>query len=164
MKIEVSRLLIGTKHLISNNSGQHYRVISPKLKRLHQRAYAQIVGEDSFFTPPAPEEIKSLLNPKGEFSLTLEQWRCQQTFDLANYETSFKSIIDTYTHQGYWKDDSWKYLYLVHFNGGDHSVWDRAFRYEGDGLPDNIKAPWWESYNKEAKSTAMLRVIFETVD
>ena len=165
MRVEVARLFVPASKLINDNYGQHYRTQMGKAKWLKTQASLLVEGSIApcGFKLPPKEYVRSLTKDGTAFKLILEHWKCQQTFDLANYEMTFKPVIDVYSEAGYWKDDAWKYAWPVTFNGGDYSVWrQRAVRFEDDGLPDDIKRDWWEANGCDPKTYSFIRVIVDS--
>lgn len=158
--IEVFRSIIPSTKLINDNSGQHYKIIAGKSKWLSILTRDNIEGArlmDGFRTPTR-EEVLAVIDP-SEFSLVLEHWKCQRSFDLANYESTFKPVIDIFSSEQYWIDDAWKYLNPVVFSGGDYSAWSNAIRGEGDGLPDNIAKGWWLENDADPGKDSLIRII-----
>lgn len=159
--IEVFRGIIPHNKLINDNYEQHYKIMTGKMQWLTNKAKHAVEGVKGpgNFISPTKEEVASIINGDN-FGLILEHWKCQRKFDLANYEMTFKPIIDVFSNSGYWKDDAWRYLHPVVLEGGDYSVWDeRALRYKGDGLPNNIKKSWWTDLGANPNKDSFIRVI-----
>lgn len=160
--IEVFRYIIPHNKIINDNSGQHYKTLQGKTKWLVNLATNAIEGFKEMpggFMIPSKEEVQQVID-KDRFSLVLEHWKCQRRFDLANYEMTYKPIIDVFSYMGYWNDDAWKYLSPVIFSGGDHSVWDeRSIRYKGDNLPDSISKEWWLDNESDPIKDSFIRIL-----
>lgn len=159
---EIGRYIVPSNKIINNNHGQHYRILQGKQKWIANQAALQIEGYEGIcgFKVPSVEEIHSFTENGESFTLIFEIWKCQQTFDLPNYNATFKYMIDMLTTSGYFKDDSWKYSYPVMVNGGDYSVWEeRAIRFENDGLPDNLRKDWWLENGLDPKKDTLIRII-----
>ena len=165
MVIEIFRAIIPANKLINANSGQHYKIKMGKNKWLQNQASLAIEGFEQiggFKVPPA-ELVWNATENGTKFKLILEHFKCQKSFDLANYESTYKYIIDTFTANKYFVDDCWKYAWPVVFNGGDYSVWkERAIRYENDGLPDEIKKDWWIANGANPKTDSFIRILIDT--
>lgn len=159
--IEIFRSVIPANKLINDNSGQHYRILTGKSKWLTNKAVRAIEGEvgPGGFVTPSIQEVQSVI-AGDQFSIIAEHWKCQRSFDLANYEMTFKSIIDVFSKMGYWTDDAWKYLSPFVFSGGDSTIWrERAIRKEADGLPDKLDKHWWIQEDAVPKTDSFIRII-----
>jgi len=166
MSKEIFRMIIPGNKVINDNSNNNYRAHMGKLKYLtsktEQMLDGDLCGPGNFIVPPKEEIQKYIKN--GKYSLTLEVWKCQQRFDLLNYSMTFKPIIDVFSAREYWEDDNWKYFIKPIFNGGDYSVWkERAIRYEGDNLPDEITREWWESEMADPRKDLFVRLIINEI-
>lgn len=164
MKIEVMRLFVPRKMIINDNSQGNYKQKMPKTKWLTSQAQLVVEGfvKPCDFKMPEVEAVHKIVykNEECRFKLILEHFKCQQTYDVSNYDQTFKYLIDVLTANGYWEDDNWKFAHPVVYTGGDYSVWkERAFRYEGDGLPENIKKDWWIENGMNPRGDSFVRVI-----
>ena len=149
---EIIRMFVPPNKIINDNSGQTYKIKMGKMNFLANKARNILDGIDPDnlgFVPVSPEIVRKCINSSNKpTSLVFEIWKCQRTFDLFNYNTTFKPIIDVCTNYGYWEDDNWKKIFPAILSGGDYSVWnERAIRFENDGLPDDIKRKFWEEHN-----------------
>lgn len=159
--IEIFRAIIPANKLINDNSGQHYRIMAGKgkwLTNLATNAIDGIIELPDNFKIPSVEKVNEIINP-NRFTLILEHWKCQRSFDLANYEMTFKHIIDVFSKRGYWKDDAWKYLNPLIFAGGDHSNWSKATKGTLSNLSDDIRKEWWLNNNANPTSDSLIRII-----
>lgn len=158
--IEVFRSIIPADKLINDNSGQHYKTLMGKTKWLTNLTINNIEGDRLIegFEVPSIQEVHEIIDPNS-FCLVLEHWKCQRRFDLANYESTFKPIIDVFSSRGYWTDDAWEFLRPVLFSGGDHKAWQDAIRGEDDGLPEDIRKDWWTYHEANPRQDSFIRII-----
>lgn len=168
MKKEIFRMIIPSNKMINDNVANNYRAHMGKLKYLTQMAKLMINGGyegPCRFKVPSKEEVQKLITKDGRYSLILEIWKNSQRFDVQNYSMTYKPLIDVFSSAGYWEDDNWKFLNPVIINGGDNKVWkERAYRYDGDNLPDDIGPKFWESEKYDAKDTLVRIIITDKLD
>lgn len=158
MKKELFRAIIPSNMTINDNRNNTWRHHMGKLKWLSNLTQKALIDKVEIlgFTCDAPSEKIE------EYDLILEVWKCSQRFDVQNYSMTFKPIIDNMSSLGYWEDDNFKYCRSVKFTGGDQKVWNkRAYRYEGDNLPDKINSDWWKENLSNPRVDLFIRVIVE---
>ena len=164
MKIEVYRACIPASKLMNENHGQHYRVQMGQQKFIGNQFNDLFEGREdgvAGFVMPRPEEISELIG-ENDFTVIMEAWRPQNySFDPLNYSRTYKLPLDLLIKNGYAVDDNWKYVNGYLITGGGASAWNRAFRYEGDGLPNELTVPWWNDHCSSENSDMLIRVIFD---
>lgn len=171
--IELYRCIVPTSKVINDNAGQHYRTHMGKLEWLtHQFNTFFMNGEKGpgNFSMPSVEEITNKLKEKSVnekiqdrmINIRCEVWRCKNTtFDPQNYAKTFKAPIDLLVHNGYFEDDSWKYVNGITYCGGGRDVWShRPIRYSNDGLPEELTPDWWKEYSSDYNDI-MIRILIE---
>lgn len=165
MKIELYRAVIPANKLLNENHGQHYRI------QMGKQAFLQNQFEDLFegrtigigsFKMPDPKEISKLIGD-NDFVVIMEAWRPKNySFDPLNYTRTYKVPLDLLIKNGYAVDDNWKYISSYNATGGGGSVWpERAFRYEDDGLPDELTLDWWMDNISSEPTDMLIRIIFD---
>lgn len=165
--LELYRSVVPPTKIINDNHGQHYRVHQGIIQWLTDSFNDTIRGYSEMYTgrgqnrklqqvkvervcgwEPVPVEraktFEQLARKDGGLYVRAEVWRPRELrFDPQNYAKTFKAPLDLLVHGGWLSDDSWKVLNGIIYTGGGGSVWkDRAWRYGGDGLPDDL-LQWW---------------------
>lgn len=163
--IELYRCVVPAANIINDNHGQHYRIHQGNLTWLTNQFNEILAGErDTIvgygrgakhvtekvtgpcgFLIPNKDIVHSILSKYESFELRCEVWRPRElTFDPQNYAKTFKAPIDLLVSNKYLTDDSWKFSAGIKYCGGGPSVWERrAWRYENDGLPNELTPEWW---------------------
>lgn len=161
--IELYRAIIPENFLINDNHSQHYRVHQKKLELLTQQykriKHLQEKTPGDFVIPDA-SSVCEIYNKI--ITIRCEVWRCvNREFDPQNYTKVFKAPIDLLSSDGYFKNDSWKYVNGILYVGGGREVWkDRAFRYHNDGLPEELTPEWWKKHSQNYNDI-LIRVIID---
>ena len=159
--IELYRTIIPTSKIINDNHGQHYRVHMGNIEWLTDQFNRIFSGKEiapGDFSIPNKEEVLSSIQNKKIY-LRCEVWRCVNTvFDPQNYAKTFKAPIDMLVHNGYIKDDSWKYLEKVEYSGGGPESWNKALRYKNDGFENDLTKDWWNQQQYESLNKAMKEI------
>lgn len=163
--IELYRSIIPVSKIINDNAGVHYKAHMGKLDWITNQFNEILTKKEKApgdFVIPNIKEINALLKDHTFVKIRCEIWRCLNTvFDPQNYAKMFKAPIDLLVHNGYIVDDSWKYVDEISYCGGGRAVWqNRAFRIDGDGLPDELTPEWWRQYSQDYNDV-MLRVLIE---
>jgi hypothetical protein len=156
--------VVPANKIINDNHGQHYRIHQGNLDWLtyqfneilngervavqheaNQESVVQYGIAPCGFAVPKPEEAVALVEGGKFLSLRCEVWRPREyPFDPQNYAKTFKAPIDLLVKNGHIKDDNWKYVSGITYIGGGPSVWKgRAWRFENDGLPEDLTPEWW---------------------
>jgi hypothetical protein len=160
-EIELIRMFVPGKKILNDNRGEHYKIHTSKMQWFTNQTELMVEGSilgPCNFKCPDIKFVNNLIDAKN-FGLRLEHWKCQHKFDLCNYEKSFKAIIDILIKNEYLYDDCWKYCHPIIFEGGDYSVWNRAFRYDKDNLPNRLTKSLWYDNGMDPKQDAILRII-----
>lgn len=162
--IELYRCVIPASKVINDNAGQHYRTHMGKLEWLTNQFNLFFkgghVGPGNFRMPNIDDVIK-YLNKKEFISIRCEVWRCRNIrFDPQNYAKTFKAPIDLLVSNGYIQDDNWKFVDGITYCGGGPDVWPkRHFKYNDDGLPDNLTPDWWLENCSGDYNDILIRII-----
>lgn len=164
MKIEIYRACIPASKLMNENSGQHYKTHIGKQtfigNQFDDLFYDRKEGIGGFKMPSA-EYISSLIGDR-DFTVIMEAWRPQNySFDPLNYSRTYKLPLDLLIKYGYAADDNWKYVNGYNITGGGASAWNRAYRYDGDGLPDEMNIYWWGDNCSSEYTDMLIRIIFD---
>lgn len=179
--IELYRCIVPSSVIINDNHGTHYRVHQNCMLWLNNQFYEIYNGIKTIsknrgkekiqekctgpggFKMPDVNKIKNFINNET-ISIRCEVWKCNnRIFDPQNYAKNFKVPIDLLTHNEYLIDDNWKFIDGITYCGGGINVWNkRAFRYENDGLPDNLNLEWWGENGGE-DSDIMLRILIDKI-
>lgn len=163
--IELYRCIVPTSKVINDNFGQYYKTHMSKLTWLTNQFNSFFINGEvgpGNFKMPDVDSIKKILHDKEFVNIRCEVWRCKNTiFDAQNYAKTFKAPIDLLVHNGFITDDSWKYVDGITYCGGGRDAWNRRpFRYENDGLPDELTVDWWKQYSNDLNDI-MIRVLIE---
>lgn len=162
--LELYRAIIPVNHIINDNHGQHYRIHMGNLEWLTSQ-FNRILNDEldtpGLFKIPLKDYVNDYLD-NSIFSLRCEVWRpTNRRFDPQNYAKTFKAPIDLLVSNEYLPDDSWKFVNGITYVGGGFEVWkDRAFRYENDGLPDDLTIDWWNNYS-DNYGDILIRILVE---
>ena len=165
MRKEIIRMFVPACKLINDNSAQNYKSKMGKFKWLMNQTSLLVEGiEGPFgFKIPTPEEIWKLSNNGQKFGLILEHWKLQRAFDLTNYGSSYKYLIDILTSNNYWLDDNHRVCNPVIFSGGDFSSWkEKAIRFSNDNLPENLTKEFWIDNGFDYKKDSFFRIIIDS--
>lgn len=162
--IELYRALIPANKVINDNHGQHYRIHQGILQWLTNQFNDFYKNESESignFKIPNIEEVKKITKNKEFISIRCEVWRCRNIrFDPQNYAKTFKAPIDLLVSNGYIQDDNWKFVDGITYCGGGPEVWNkRHFRYDNDGLPDDLTPDWWLENCSEDYNDILIRII-----
>lgn len=185
--LELYRAIIPANKVINDNHGQHYRIHQTNLEWLTWQFKSIIDGfyektegrgkeakkvKEEYetigqFHIPEIEDVheyiknKELSNEKF-ISIRCEVWKPRNIrFDPQNYAKTFKAPIDLLVSNGYILDDSWKYVDGITYCGGGPEVWERAIRYEGDGLPEELTPMWWKENCSESYNDILVRILIK---
>lgn len=160
--IEVYRDFVPSSKILDDNKGQHYKTMQGKMKHLSNQTRLMIEGfkkGPGNFKIPDKKKIIEITKEKP-FAVLFELWKVVDLkFDVQNYMKTFKAPVDVFSNEGYWEDDNWSIFSPIILNGGSRTVWpERALRYEGDNLPDELTYEWWRDQGAETYDT-MIRII-----
>ena len=146
--IELYRDMIPASKLINDNANQHYRIhmgiLSYHEDHFNEMLNKIITGPGNFNIPDL-NTVSQVINFDKEIDLRFELWKLKNIrFDYMNYSKTFKSPLDMLVKSGYLPDDNWKIVSNINYTGGGRDAWkERAFRYENDGLPEELTTEWW---------------------
>ena len=163
--VELYRCVVPANRLINDNHSQHYRTHQGNLNWLTSQ-FNEILQNDRNkredgvvdymiapfgFSIPSKEEIQLFIKNSPNINLRCEVWRPREiAFDPQNYAKTFKAPIDLLVYNEYIPDDNWKNIAGITYCGGGGSVWQkRAWRKEGDGLPNELNAEIWKTIAKD---------------
>jgi len=156
--IELYRAFIPNGKIINANGEAHYKIRQGKFEWLGKQ-YNRIKSGEAFFNETT-EEFK--LPDANEVSLFIGdseiELKCEiikfgnKTFDPPNYADTFKAPIDKLVGDGFLKDDSLKIIRSYTYVGIGTDTWNRATRYENDGLPNELTNEWWQNYLEPGES------------
>lgn len=159
--IEVYRDFIRSSKVLDDNKGQHYKTMQGKMQYLSNQTRLMIEGfkegPGNFKIPD--KKIITKITENKPFAVFFELWKVVDLkFDVQNYMKTFKAPVDVFSNEGYWEDDNWTLFSPVILNGGSRNVWDRAYRYDNDNLPDELSYEWWKNEGAETYDT-MIRIL-----
>lgn len=178
--IELYRAIIPANKIINDNHGQHYRIHQGNLEFL-TRQFNEIKSGSLSCTADGPKstapwnfkmpslelvdeifDLKNIKELENCISIRCEVWRCRNIrFDPQNYAKTFKAPLDLLVSNGYIKDDNWKYVDGITYCGGGMDAWvKRAFRYENDGLPNELTPDEWKKWSDDYNDI-LVRIIID---
>lgn len=156
--IELYRAIIPYRKVINDNHDTHYRTHQGNIDFLttqYERIKANEVKTPGNFKIPD----KNTINHSGFIEIRCEIWRPRNIrFDPQNYAKTFKAPIDMLVADGFIRDDSWQFVSSISYCGGGPDVWNtRPYRYDGDGLPDDL-LKFWQDENIDLNDP-MIRIL-----
>lgn len=168
--MELYRAIVPANHVINDNHGQHYRIHMGNIEWLtwqynatKDKGYFEYKGRGRGakkvwkeygigFDFPSVSTVERFINDEP-IIIRCEIWKPGNLrFDPHNYAKTMKAPIDLLVHDGFIKDDNWKFVKQTEFAGGGVSAWEDDSRMEERGdLPKELTLDWWREQLRLSK-------------